>query len=108
MCDGLICSERLPDRHRGQRNQLRGYHTHPKLLKLLTGPTISLIVMEHKNRLVRFGFNYIEQLLAIQVREIEVIDLAENGKEDLTQDLVSIVTSLLYPLVWATVLQAQD
>ena len=30
--------------------------------------------------------------------KIEVIDLAENGKEDLIQDLVSIVTSLCAPL----------
>lgn len=65
----------------------------PKLLKLLTDPTVTLIVVEHKDRLTRFGFNYIEQLLAIQGRRIEVINQAENGKEDLIQDFVSIVTS---------------
>lgn len=67
--------------------------TRPKLLKLLTDPTIGMIVVEHKDRLTRFGFNYIEQLLAMQGRQIEVINLAENGKEDLIQDFVSIVTS---------------
>ena len=67
--------------------------TRPKLLKLLTNPSIGLIVVEHKDRLTRFGFNYLEQLLAMQGRQIEVINLAENGKEDLIQDLVSIVTS---------------
>lgn len=67
--------------------------TRPKLLKLLSDPAIGLIVVEHKDRLTRFGFNYIEQLLAMQGREIEVINLAENGKEDLVQDFVSIVTS---------------
>jgi putative resolvase len=66
--------------------------TRPKLLKLLTDPTVGLIVVEHKDRLTRFGFNYIEQLLAMQGRRIEVINLAENGKEDLVQDFVSIVT----------------
>ena len=65
----------------------------PKLLKLLTDPTITLIVVEHKERLTRFGFNYIEQLLAMQGRQVEVVNLAENGKEDLIQDFVSIVTS---------------
>jgi predicted site-specific integrase-resolvase len=65
----------------------------PKLLKLLTDPTIGVIVVEHKDRLTRFGFNYLEQLLAMQGRQIEVINLAENGKEDLIQDFVSIVTS---------------
>jgi putative resolvase len=67
--------------------------TRPKLLKLLTNPSIGLIVVEHKDRLTRFGFNYLEQLLAMQGRQIEVINLAENGKEDLVQDFVSIVTS---------------
>lgn len=65
----------------------------PKLLKLLTDPTITLIVVEHQDRLTRFGFNTIEQLLAMQGRQIEVVNLAENGKEDLIQDFVSIVTS---------------
>ena len=64
----------------------------PKLLKLLIGPSVTLIVVEHKDRLTRFGFNYIEQLLKMQGRKIEVINLAENGKEDLVHDFVSIVT----------------
>jgi len=67
--------------------------TRPKLMKLLTDPAITLIVVEHKDRLTRFGFNYIEQLLAMQGRRIEVINQAENGKEDLVQDFVSIITS---------------
>jgi predicted site-specific integrase-resolvase len=65
----------------------------PKLLKLLTDPSVSVIVVEHKDRLTLFGYNYLEQLLKMQDRRIEVINLAENGKEDLIQDLVSIVTS---------------
>jgi len=75
----------------------------PKLIKLLTDPTITLIVVEHKDRLTRFGFNYIERLLAMQGRRIEVINWVETGvewnsvpssaKEDLIQDFVSIITS---------------
>jgi predicted site-specific integrase-resolvase len=61
----------------------------PKLLKLLNDPNVTLIVVEHKDRLTRFGYNYIEQLLKMQNRKIEVINLAENGKEDLVQDFVS-------------------
>jgi predicted site-specific integrase-resolvase len=67
--------------------------TRPKLLKLLTDPRVSVIVVEHKDRLTHFGYNYLEQLLKMQDRRIEVIDLAENGREDLIQDFVSIVTS---------------
>jgi len=67
--------------------------TRPKLLKLITDPTISKIVVEHSYRLTRFGFNYIEKLLAMQGRHIEVINLVDVGKEDLIQDFVSIITS---------------
>lgn len=67
--------------------------TRPKLMKLMTDPSVTRIVVEHKDRLTRFGFNYLEKLLAMQGREVEVINLAENGKEDLVQDFVSIVTS---------------
>ena len=67
--------------------------TRPKLMKLMTDPSVTLIVVEHKDRLTRFGFNYLDKLLTMQGRRIEVINLAENGKEDLVQDFVSIVTS---------------
>ena len=50
--------------------------TRPKLMKLLTDPSITLIVVEHKDRLTRFGFNYLEKLLVMQGRRIEVINLA--------------------------------
>jgi predicted site-specific integrase-resolvase len=49
--------------------------------------------VEHKDRLTRFGYHYIEPLLKMQDRRIEVINMAENGKEDLLRDFVSIVTS---------------
>ena len=65
----------------------------PKYIKLLTDPTITVIIVEHKDRLTRFGFNSIEKLLLMQGRRIEVVNLAENGKEDLLQDFVSIITS---------------
>jgi putative resolvase len=64
-----------------------------KLIDLLSDETITLIVVEHKDRLTRFGFNYIETLLGKQGRKVEVINLAENGKEDLMQDLISIIYS---------------
>jgi len=64
-----------------------------KLLKLLTDKTITIIVVEHKDRLTRFGFNYIDKLLALQDRRIEVVNLADDGKEDLLEELVSIIYS---------------
>jgi len=50
-------------------------------------------VVEHKDRLTRFGFNYIETLLNKEGRKIEVVNLAEDEKSDLMQDLVSIIYS---------------
>jgi putative resolvase len=64
-----------------------------KLLALLADPTVTIIVVEHKDRLTRFGFKYIETLLAVQGRFIEVVNLAENPLEDLIADLVSIIYS---------------
>lgn len=65
----------------------------PKLIDLLKDDSITVIVVEHKDRLTRFGFNYIEQLLQTYNRKIEVVNLAEDGKEDLLQDLTSIIYS---------------
>lgn len=65
----------------------------PQLLKLISDPTITRIVVEHKDRLTRFGFNYIEQLFKLEGRQIEVVNLAEDGKQDLVEDLVSIIYS---------------
>lgn len=50
-------------------------------------------MVEHKDRLTRFGFNYIEQLVLIQNRRVEIVNLVDTGKEDLVQDFVSIITS---------------
>lgn len=43
----------------------------PKFSKLLTDAHIGVIVVEHKDRLTRFGFAYIEQLLNMQGRRID-------------------------------------
>ncbi len=65
----------------------------PKLMKLLNDPQVGVIVVEHKDRLTRFGFHYIEALLAQQGRRVEVVNLAENAQEDLLSDLTAIIYS---------------
>lgn len=67
--------------------------TRKQWLALLQDKTIRLIVVEHKDRFTRFGFAGYKSLLNNEGRNIEVINEAENGKEDLLQDLVSIITS---------------
>lgn len=63
-----------------------------KLLKVLKSDCH--IIVEHKDRLTRFGFNYIKELLELQGRKIEIINEVEDDKEDLVQDFVSIITSM--------------
>lgn len=65
----------------------------PKFLQLLGDPSITVIVVEHKDRATRFGFRYLETLLERQGRRVEVVNLADNGREDLVADLVAIVYS---------------
>ena len=52
-----------------------------------------ILLVEHKDRLTRFGFNYIDILLKSHNKKIEVINLVDNDKEDLIQDFVSVITS---------------
>jgi putative resolvase len=65
----------------------------PKLLALLKDTSVTRIVVEHRDRLTRFGFQYLEALLQAQGRIIEVVNLAQNDTEDLIADLVAIVYS---------------
>lgn len=65
----------------------------PKLEKLLIDKTIDVIIVEHKDRLARFGINYIEKLLALDGRKIEIVNPQLDEKNDLMQDFVSIITS---------------
>lgn len=65
----------------------------PKFLALLANPTISRIVVEHKDRASRFGVAYIQTLLALQERELVIVNAADTAEDDLMGDFVAIVTS---------------
>lgn len=64
-----------------------------KLQKILREGKATKIIVEHKDRLTRFGYNYLSTLLLPLDCEIEVVNEATEDKEDLMQDLVSIITS---------------
>lgn len=68
----------------------------PKLTKLLYRTDYDLLVVEHKDRLTRFGFKYLEIIASLQNFKIVVVNSVEDneGEEDIIQDLVSIVTSM--------------
>jgi len=63
-----------------------------KLLKLLADKSINTIVIEHRERLARFGFDYLEAALVANGRKLVVIDSAEM-KDDLVQDMIDVLTS---------------
>ena len=64
-----------------------------KFLALLEDQQVRTIVVEHKDRATRFGFRYLDTLLKGQGRVIEVVNLAEDNREELLADLVSLVSS---------------
>jgi predicted site-specific integrase-resolvase len=63
------------------------------VLTLLQDTRIARIVVEHRDRLTRFGFPSLQTLLEAQGRQVEVVNQAENNKHDLIADLVAIVSS---------------
>lgn len=62
----------------------------PKLSKLLKEKKATRIIVEHRDRLTRFGFNHIKDLFD---GEVVVINEAGEDEKDLVQDFVSIITS---------------
>jgi len=51
------------------------------------------IVVEHKDRLTRFGFNYFEEMLPLLGIELIVMNRDVEEEQDLIKDLVAIITS---------------
>jgi putative resolvase len=71
-----------------------GLNDHRRQLEnVLAKQDWSVIVVEHKDRLARFGINYMQILLGQLHKKIEVINEVFDEKEDIMQDFVSIITS---------------
>ena len=72
----------------------------PKLHALLKQTDFDVLIVEHKERLTRFGFAWFEALCPFK---IEAINLAANDTSDLMENLVTILTSFaarLYGQRW--------
>lgn len=61
-------------------------------MRLLADPTVRVIVVEHRDRLARFGSEYIESALSASGRKVIVVDQSEM-KDDLVQDMIAVLTS---------------
>lgn len=64
-----------------------------KLLKILNSDIPLRVVIEHKDRLTRFGFNYIKTCVEKNGGIIVVVNTKETEKEELVEDFVSVITS---------------
>jgi len=64
-----------------------------ELNKLLSNDKITNLIVEHKDRLTRFGFNYIKNLFTRLNVNIIVVNESNDLNNDLMQDFVSLVTS---------------
>ena len=64
-----------------------------KLEDVLISGVVTKLVVEHKDRLCRFGFNYVKILCDKINCELVVVNETETEKEDLIQDFVSVIIS---------------
>ena len=67
----------------------------PELQKILENDKITTIIVENKDTLTRFGFNYIETLLKRNNVNIIVANDTQSNteKNDLINDFISVITS---------------
>lgn len=63
------------------------------LNQILNQNDYSILLVEHKDRLTRFGFNYINLLLNKMGVKVEFINHTENKNQEIIDDFVSIITS---------------
>jgi putative resolvase len=64
-----------------------------RLRKLLSGPAVTMIVAEHRDRLARFGVEHVQAALPATGRSIMVLDPGE-VKDDLVRDMAEVLTSM--------------
>lgn len=64
-----------------------------KLLSVLKDDSYTILLVEHKDRLTRFGSNYIITLFEQLGKRVEIINGVENPKDDLMADFAAIITS---------------
>jgi putative resolvase len=65
----------------------------PKLRRILSDPSVSVVVVEHRDRLARFGVEHLEAALGAHGRRIVVADSGETT-DDLVRDMIEVLTSM--------------
>lgn len=70
-----------------------GLNGHRVRLKRILASTPHHIIVEHRDRLCRFGFDYLEEALRSAGRRIVVVDPGE-VKDDIVRDLHEVIVSM--------------
>ena len=65
----------------------------PKLRRILPGPSATVIVVEYRDRLARFGVGHLGAALAAQGRRVLVACPGETA-DDLARDMIEVLTSM--------------
>jgi putative resolvase len=65
----------------------------PKLRRVLSDPSATVIVVEHRDRLARFGVEHLDVALAAHGRRLVVTDPGETTG-DLVWDMIEVLTSM--------------
>jgi putative resolvase len=63
----------------------------PKLRRLLADPQATMIVVERRDRLARFGVEHLEAALSAQGRRLVLIESGETS-DDLVRDMIEVLT----------------
>ncbi|MFB7171379.1 IS607 family transposase [Streptomyces sp. NPDC056254] len=64
-----------------------------KLYRVLSDPQVAVIVVEHRDRLARFGVEHLEAVLSASGRRLVVLDPIETA-DDLVRDITEVLTSM--------------
>ncbi|MFG2949962.1 IS607 family transposase [Streptomyces adustus] len=64
-----------------------------KLHRLLSDPNAAVIVVEHRDRLARFGVEHLDAVLSASGRRLVVLDPTETA-DDLVRDITEVLTSM--------------
>jgi predicted site-specific integrase-resolvase len=63
------------------------------MLRILNNPAINVLVVEHRDRLMRFGFEYVEAALLASGRRVLVMEEQEMT-DDIVRDMTEVLTSM--------------
>ena len=83
---GMVVSEVVTEVGSGMNGRQK------KLARLLSDSAVTTIVVEHRDRLARFGVEHLEAALSAQGRKVVVVE-DDEVEDDLVRDMTEVLTS---------------